>query len=298
MSPAARTAATPASRVPTLRHERRLLRDGHLLVAGMDEVGRGALAGPVTVGVVVVDASVRTAPSGVRDSKLLTPAARQALVPRVRRWAVSWAVGHAEPDEIDRHGIIAALRLAGRRALASLPTVPGCVLLDGSHDWLSPPRPRPVPARGPGRDVAGDALFDLPSPSGAGPADPTPAGPATTAREGAPLREAAPAVLLALEPQVVTMVKADLRCAAVAAASVLAKVERDALMVARSGRYPGYRWDDNKGYSAPDHLAALRTDGPCDQHRRSWNLPGVGDPALLDPVLLDLTGAVFEPAGS
>jgi len=293
VSPAGRTVAAPASRVPTLRHERRLLREGHLLVAGMDEVGRGALAGPVTVGVVVVDASVRTAPSGVRDSKLLTPAAREALVPRVRRWAVSWAVGHAEPDEIDRHGIIAALRLAGRRALATLPAVPGCVLLDGSHDWLSPPRPRPVPVRGPAADLPGDVLFDLPSPSGADPAGQPPPG-----RELTPVRAAAPAVPLAAEPHVVTMVKADLRCAAVAAASVLAKVERDAMMVARSGRYPGYRWDDNKGYSAPDHLAALRADGPCDQHRRSWNLPGVGDPALVDPMLLDLTDGVFEPAGS
>src|SRR5512140_2192453 len=119
------------SHVPTLRHERALLREGHLLVAGMDEVGRGALAGPVSVGVVVVDASVRTAPAGVRDSKLLTPAAREALVPRLRRWAVTWAVGHAEPDEIDRHGIIGALRLAARRALATLPDVPTCVLLDG-----------------------------------------------------------------------------------------------------------------------------------------------------------------------
>src|SRR5436305_3420097 len=110
----------------------------------MDEVGRGALAGPVTVGVVVVDLESRTAPSGVRDSKLLAPAAREALVPRLRRWARAHAVGHAEPEEIDAYGIIAALRLAGRRALASLAAVPTCVLLDGNHDWLTE-RPGPEP---------------------------------------------------------------------------------------------------------------------------------------------------------
>ena len=88
----------------------------------------------------VVDAATRTAPSGLRDSKLLTPAAREALAPKVRRWAVASAVGHAEPDEIDAIGIIAALRLAGRRALAQLPVLPDLVILDGNHDWLSDPR--------------------------------------------------------------------------------------------------------------------------------------------------------------
>ena len=268
MSPA----TSVRGRVPTLRHERRLLREGHALVAGMDEVGRGALAGPVTVGVVVVDAAVRSAPSGVRDSKLLSPAVREALAPRLRRWAVAAAVGHAEPAEIDRYGIIAALRLAGRRALAVLPDVPTCVLLDGSHDWLSPPKPRPAPARAP----EPEALFDLPEPP------PAPV---------APLREPAPAVPLGGEPRVVTMIKADLQCAAVAAASVLAKVERDAIMVERAAGFPGYHWHDNKGYAAPEHLAALAADGPCAQHRRSWSLPGVSGRATL----LDLTG--FDLAG-
>jgi ribonuclease HII len=232
--------------VPTLREERRLLRDGHPLVAGMDEVGRGALAGPVTVGVVVVDATVRTAPSGVRDSKLLTPAAREALVPRLRRWAPWHAVGHAEPEEVDRYGVIAALRLAGHRALASLPSPPSCVILDGSHDWLTPPAAPPT-------------LFDLDLLG----------------------REPAPQILLASRPDVMTMVKADLRCAAVAAASVLAKVERDAIMVTRSVDHPEYGWDANKGYSCPEHGAALRRLGPCAQHRRTWSLPGQeSDPDL------------------
>ena len=252
MTPARQTARQPAGRparkaavklpargVPTLREERRLLREGHLLVAGMDEVGRGALAGPVTVGVVVVDAGVRTAPTGVKDSKLLAPAVREALVPKVRRWAPAHAVGHAEPDEVDRYGIIAALRLAGRRALAQLAVVPSVVILDGSHDWLTPPAAPPT-------------LFDLDLLG----------------------RELAPDVALPAEPGVVTMVKADMRCAAVAAASVLAKVERDAIMVVRAADHPEYGWEGNKGYSAPEHGAAIRRFGPCPQHRRSWSLPG------------------------
>ena len=254
---------TGRDRVPTLREERRLLRDGHGLVAGMDEVGRGALAGPVTVGVVLVGPLTRTAPGGVRDSKLLTPGAREALVPRLRRWALGYAVGHAEPEEIDRYGIIAALRLAGRRALATLPLLPDCVLLDGSHDWLTvPPEP--------------DGLFELTVPG----------------------RERPPAVPIGGEPAVVTMVKADLRCASVAAASVLAKVERDGIMVARAGLHPGYAWQENKGYSAPEHVAALRRCGPCVQHRRSWSLPLTGEEPEPEAAELDLEPAELdlEPA--
>ncbi len=241
---------TARSRVPTLRHERALLRQGHRLLAGMDEVGRGALAGPVSVGVVVIDERTRTAPAGVRDSKLLTPAARAALVPRLRRWAVSYAVGHAAPEEIDAYGIIAALRLAGRRALAALPDLPDVVLLDGSHDWLSPP--------------AQEGLFDV---------RPTPT-----------------PVALGAEPQVTTMIKADLRCAAVAAASVLAKVERDTMMVALSRQHPGFGWHENKGYSAPEHLEALRALGPCTQHRRSWNVKA-WQADLTEPAGLSLPAA-------
>jgi ribonuclease HII len=224
----------------------------------MDEVGRGALAGPVSVGVVVVDAATRTAPSGVRDSKLLTPAAREALAPKVRRWARWYAVGHAEPDEIDEIGIIAALRAAGRRALDSLGVTPDCVLLDGNHDWLTGPKPAVA-------DGVGEAdvpLFELP----------------------------AAATLPPPCPPVFTRIKADLRCAAVAAASVLAKVERDAIMVERSDWHPHYGWAGNKGYSAPEHLAALRRHGTTPQHRRSWRLPGMDGVELLSvEEVIDLT---------
>ena len=142
MSPApAGGAARPGRPTPHLRHERGLLREGAALVAGMDEVGRGSLAGPVSVGVVVVAATTRSAPHGVADSKLLTPLARTALLPALRRWGVARAVGHSSAAEIDQVGIIAALRLAGTRALAVVTAVTGpvdVVLLDGSHDWLTP----------------------------------------------------------------------------------------------------------------------------------------------------------------
>jgi ribonuclease HII len=228
MSPAAQM---PRSRKPSLRVERALQRDGHRILAGMDEVGRGALAGPVTVGVVLIDESCRSAPAGVKDSKLLTPAARVAMVPRIRRWALAYAVGHASPTEIDEIGIIAALRLAGCRALASIPVVPDLVILDGNHDWLTAPQ-----------EVG---LFAFAS-------------------------DVAPAT-----PPVTTMIKADLKCSSVAAASVLAKVERDGLMVAAAPSHPAYAWDENKGYAAPEHLAALEAYGATDLHRRSWRLPGL-----------------------
>ena len=93
---------TPAGRSPSLRVERALQREGHRLLAGMDEVGRGALAGPVTVGVVVIDETCRTAPQGVRDSKLLAPHARERMVPRIERWAVAHAVGPRAPRRSTR----------------------------------------------------------------------------------------------------------------------------------------------------------------------------------------------------
>jgi ribonuclease HII len=227
---------------PNLRMERSLLRDGVTHLACADEVGRGALSGPATVGMVVITADTKTAPQGVRDSKLLTPEARARLAPKVRRWAISHSVGHASPDEIDTFGIIAALRLAGHRALAGLTVVPDLILLDGNHDYLSPPEQ--------------PALFG------------------------------APDGLLPAVPRVVTAIKADMRCAAVAAASILAKTSRDALMVELAESHPGYGWHENKGYASPDHIEALRVLGPCAAHRRSWRLPGLGPDidAGIDPI--------------
>lgn len=240
---------SPVSVRPSLRVERSCLRSGAVLVAGMDEVGRGALAGPVSVGIVVVGADTRSAPTGLRDSKLLTATQREALVPKIRRWALAYAVGHADNDDIDTYGIMAALRLAARRALAALPVVPDIVILDGSHDWLTPPERVGLLA------YAGD---------------PGPGGP---------------------PPSVRTLVKADRTCSSVSAASVLAKVERDAGIVALAPDYPVYGWAGNKGYAAPEHLAALAAHGPCALHRRSWALPAMVDNGAGGPAPLATTEA-------
>ncbi len=226
-----------ATERPSLRLERVLLRDGARVLVGMDEVGRGALAGPVSVGAVALDLQTRSGPRGVADSKLLTARARTALLPALSTWGLARAVGHASPAEIDELGIIGALRIAGTRALAAVGDQVGVVdvvVLDGTHDWLTGPAP----------DLFSSVEDDVAS-----------------------------------RPRVVTKARADRSCASVAAASVLAKCERDALMVALHGEHPQYAWEQNKGYGAPEHLAALAAHGPSPQHRRSWRLPGVGVPA-------------------
>ena len=204
---------------PTLEVERDLLADGARWVIGCDEVGRGALAGPVAVGVCALDASRVSVPPGLRDSKLLSEARRTALAPVAAEWSVAHAVGLATAEEIDRVGIVRALGLAGSRALAALfhtgvDPRESAILLDGSHDWLNP------------------AL-------------------------SAPLR-------------VTVRPKADRDCGSVAAASVIAKVHRDELMIAADLEHPGYAWASNKGYGAAVHLDAIARLGPTPLHRRTW----------------------------
>ena len=214
---------------PDLIREAGLLAAGHNFVAGCDEVGRGALAGPVSVGIVVVDGACGPPPAGIRDSKALTARRREELAPAVRSWARAGAVGHAAPEEIDALGIVAALRVAARRALAALAETgirPDVVLLDGVHDWL-------------GADPVLGEPGDLPVPP-----------PVTTVRGG------------------------DATCLSIAAASILAKVERDGLMADLDLRHPGYGWAGNKGYASAGHVAALTAQGVSPAHRRSWRLPG------------------------
>lgn len=208
----------------SLRVERSLLRDARpgALLAAIDEVGRGALAGPVAVGVIVIGHETTSAPRGVRDSKECDPATRERLAPLVRTWARRSAVGMASSAEIDDVGIIAALALAAARAINATSAIPDLVLLDGKHDWMS----RVAPSA-----------------------------------------------------SVVTKIQADATCAAVAAASIIAKVARDAHMVALDEGYPAYGWASNKGYAAPDHIAALERYGPSPWHRLSWRLPGVSTEA-------------------
>lgn len=126
----------PPITTPTLRLERQLLRSGHTSVAGLDEVGRGCLAGPVTVGLTVVTAHTPTVPQGTRDSKDLTAKARQALLPKLCDWAADYAVGSATADEIDALGITPALALAAQRAWQTLQTPADVIILDGKHNWL------------------------------------------------------------------------------------------------------------------------------------------------------------------
>jgi ribonuclease HII len=219
-APKAKAKAAPApTPAPTLDDERELLAAGSRFVIGVDEVGRGALAGPVAIGMVMIDAAMPPHPEALRDSKLLAEPVREELAPLCASWALYSAVGEATPAEIDEHGIIAALGLAGWRALGALraagaPVDEASVLLDGNHDYLNP--------------------------------------------------------VLERRMRVTTRIKGDLNCASVAAASVIAKVHRDRIMIGLHDRFPAYGWASNKGYAAPVHLAALTELGPCDHHRRTW----------------------------
>ncbi|HUV57379.1 MAG TPA: ribonuclease HII [Acidimicrobiales bacterium] len=218
---------TPAK--PTLRFERGLFRAGTAVLGAVDEVGRGSPAGPATCGIVLIDNNVGRVPDGLRDSKLLTAAAREALVPEIEAWVLQSAVGHASAFEVDDLGLNGALRLAGHRALATLVGRVDAILLDGSFDWLSQPRQANLLSSTQGVDV--------------------------------------------VVPPVTTKIKADLTCASVAAASVLAKVSRDAMMTDLAHQYPGYGWESNKGYGSPGHFAAIRHLGLTPQHRKTWRLP-------------------------
>jgi ribonuclease HII len=204
---------------PTLEFEKALHAGGARYVIGCDEVGRGAIAGPVGVGLCVIDQSVGAHPTGLRDSKMLSEKKRELLAPLAAGWAIFSAVGLATADEVDRLGIMASLGLAGKRALVQLheagaSIAESVVLLDGSFDWLTP--------------------------------------------------------VLATPLRVRTRIKADRDCASVAAASVVAKVHRDRLMIEADARYPGYGWVGNKGYGSADHYAALDRLGPSELHRRTW----------------------------
>ena len=237
------------------------------MVAGVDEVGRGAWAGPLSVGVAVLSESPPRIPRGLRDSKQLTEDVREAIFDKVAAWCAGWAVGHAGPEECDRLGMTAALRLATRRALAQLSPalVPDAVVLDGTFDFVSPPQePQLFDADGTvapeaardgavGDGLAGDGGVDWLGEDG---------------RVGtggmAGTRDAVWA------PPVETVIGGDARCASVAAASVLAKVTRDRMMRATADCYPAFEFERNKGYPSPAHQRALCGYGLSAVHRRSW----------------------------
>lgn len=178
-------------------------------VAGVDEVGRGAWAGPVTVCAAIT--GLRRPPDGLTDSKLITPKRRTRLAAVLTEWVSSYALGHASPEEIDGFGMTAALRMAAERALAALPEQPDAVILDGKHNYL------------------GGSW------------------------------------------QVRTVIKGDQSCVAVAAASVIAKVRRDAAMAELGLEYAPFAFAENVGYPSPVHRAALEELGPTALHRLSWS---------------------------
>ena len=180
-----------------------------MIVAGVDEVGRGPLAGPVVACAVVFDPA-RPRINGLTDSKLLTPDKREKLAARIRERALCWAVGRASVEEIDRLNILHAAMLAMTRAVAALTVVPTRVVVDGNR----------VP---PGLPCECEAI-----------------------------------------------VGGDLSVKEISAASILAKVIRDAEMCELDARYPAFGFKLHKGYSTPEHLAALAAHGPCEIHRRSF----------------------------
>ncbi len=200
--------------------EARARAKGFRTIAGVDEAGRGPLAGPVVAAAVVL-------PPGffqpeIRDSKALSPKARERAFLLVTSHALSFAVAQSSPEEIDRINILQASLLAMRRAVENLASVPDFLYIDGN------------------------ALIPLPE-KGA----------------WARIRQE-------------SLVSGDARCVSVMAASILAKVSRDRLMLEYDRTYPGYGFASHKGYPTKAHLAALRTLGPSPIHRRTFRgvVPG------------------------
>ena len=184
--------------------ERELGGDG--VVVGVDEVGRGALAGPLTVAAVRLPASPIV--WGLNDSKQLTPSRREALAAQIADVALAIGIAHVEPASIDALGMALSLRQAMARAVGDTGLDPDCVLIDGN----------PVHAH----------------------------------------------------PAERCLVKGDARVASIAAASIVAKVTRDALMVAYDEEYPGYHLAESKGYGSAEHIAAIRERGLTPIHRVSF----------------------------
>lgn len=200
---------------PSLSLEQTLFDSGASVVLGIDEVGRGSIAGPVAVGVAVLEKSKLDDPwpAKLRDSKLLSEKVREELFEPTGVWVSRWAVGMASPKEIDDFGIVWALEAAAKRAVDQLELdLSGAIaILDGSHNWL--------------------------------------------ARAPFPVH---------VQP------KADRDCASVAAASVLAKVTRDRLMIELAQSETRFGFEGHKGYASAAHMAAIREFGPSEHHRVTW----------------------------
>jgi ribonuclease HII len=197
--------------LPTLEFEQSLWNDGFARIAGIDEAGRGAWAGPVCAGAVLLPANpaLKQILKGVRDSKLMTPAERESWAPRIKEAALGWGVGFATAEEIDSIGIVPATKLAAVRAMDAL-----------HPDFL----------------ITDYLVF----------------------------RE--------LELSQTALVKGDQRSLSVAAASILAKTARDAVMRELDPRYAGYGFAQLKGYGTRRHQLAIQSMGMCKEHRKSFSI--------------------------
>jgi ribonuclease HII len=220
-------------RIATRAEENLLRRFGFCRIAGVDEVGRGCLAGPVFAAVVVLDPE-RHIP-GLCDSKLATELSRERLYEKIVKRAAAWALAASEPAEIDAINIHRASLLAMQRAVYSLAPLPDCVLIDGRFRIPE----LPLPQRG--------------------------------------------------------IVRGDRRCAAIAAASIIAKVTRDRVMQTLHREDPRYGFDRHKGYATADHLAAVAKYGYSPVHRRSFRPPTLFD--SNSEMLDDMVGSKTEAGG-
>lgn len=191
---------------------------GSGVCVGLDEVGRGPVAGPLTVAAVVLPDSPRI--EGLNDSKQIPPEKRECIAKEVKELALAWSIEHISPNFIDEHGMSASLRAAFSRAVAAVESqgaVLDCVLLDGNP--------------------------------------------------------------LGIDSRERNVVKGDAKCASIAAASIIAKVERDAIMCDYAVQYPEYGFESNKGYASADHIAAILEQGLSPIHRasfcRAWTQRGL-----------------------
>lgn len=196
---------------PTLKHEKLLWQRGYRHVAGVDEAGRGCLAGPVVAAAVIFEERTRRI-KGVTDSKLLSPDEREQLAQEIEREALGIGVGICSPREIDELNVLWASMEAMRRAVRELSPPAEYLLIDGDRCFPNSEWP-----------------FE-------------------------------------------TIVKGDLHCHAIAAASIIAKVTRDRLMRRLHLHFPAYSWNTNVGYPTQEHFDAIAQHGPTPHHRQSFNL--------------------------
>ena len=196
--------------VPTFDEEEKLIARGYRIIAGVDEVGRGPLAGPVVAAAVILPWGKQPSwLSRVRDSKQLTPSQRESIFDRITASRVAYGLGVVSHEVIDKRGIAPATRLAMSYAIEQLSTCPDYLLID----FMQLPAIR-IPQK--------------------------------------------------------SVVNGDSICLSIAAASIVAKVSRDRLMVELDNQFPGYGLAQHKGYGTPEHLEALQRLGPCPIHRKTF----------------------------